>query len=167
MKATTMTKVHLLLQMTLGEPRWLWSCRLKEKQTRFRIWADKKDDLKNAPVQSGGNSPDVRTDVTRQLKGEIRTKNTTRQIVSKTNVQPTRHDIKSVADFVKANLARNDFETWKQGFLLWSHNAAMIEYDTLEADQILRLAIQRELISEEDKGEQEADAMKDKNLFKL
>jgi hypothetical protein len=141
------------------------------EKTRFQIRADERDDLKNAPMQSGGNNPHIQTDMTHQLKGEIETKKSTRQIVSTTNVQPTHQDIKSVADFVKANLigekARNNYENWEKGFQLWRYNAKMIEYDTLEADQILRLAIERELISEEDEGKQGADAMEDAKLYKL
>jgi hypothetical protein len=83
------------------------------EKSRFQIWADERNDFENAPVQSGGNNPDVRTDMTRQLKGEIETKKSTQQIVSTTNVQPTHQAIKSVADFVKENLigekAKNNY----------------------------------------------------------
>jgi hypothetical protein len=139
----------------------------QREMTRFQLWADERDDLQNAPVEPGDNRPDIRTDMTRQLKGEIDTNKTTQQTLSKTIVQPTHHDIQGVTDYVKANLtgdeAKTDFETWGQGFRLWRSNVNVTEYDTLEADQILHLAIQRELISEEDEGEQEADAMKDEN----
>jgi hypothetical protein len=63
--------------------------------------------------------------------------------------------------------ARNNYENLEKGFQLWRYNAEMIEYDTLEADQILRLAIEWELISEEDEGKQGADALKDKRIYKL
>jgi hypothetical protein len=43
-------------------------------KTRFQVWADKRDDLKHAPVEPGGNRPDIWRDMTRQLKAEIDTK---------------------------------------------------------------------------------------------
>jgi hypothetical protein len=40
-------------------------------------------------------------------------------------------------------------------------------YNTLEADQILRLVIHRRLMSEDDEGKQGVDAIKEENMFKL
>jgi hypothetical protein len=143
----------------------------QRENTRFQARVDKRNDLKKGAMEPGGNRPDIRTDMTRQLKQELDTNGTTQQTSSQTTVQPAHHDVQGATDYAKGNRtgdeAKTDFETWDKGFRLWWDNVNVTEYDTLEADQILRLVILRRLMSEDDEGEQGADAMKKENLSKL
>jgi hypothetical protein len=63
--------------------------------------------------------------------------------------------------------ATDDFDAYNKGYQMWWQHAKTTDYDNLEADQILRLAISRGLVSEEDEGELGALATKKIDPIKL
>jgi hypothetical protein len=140
------------------------------EKTRFQAWTDQLGKAPSAPVEPGGNRPDIRTDVTRQLKEEIDPVKTAQQTLSKMVVHADQ-EIQSAAAYVKANMtgdeAKDDFETWNKGFCMWWRNVKVTNYDNLDADQILRLVIRQRLMSDEDEGEHGAIAINEENLSKF
>jgi hypothetical protein len=143
---------------------------IQGEKTQFQAWTDKIGKAPSAPVEPGGNRPDIRTDMTLQLKEELDPDKTTQQTLSKTVVH-TDQEIQSATAYVKANLtgdeAKADFETWNKGFCMWWRNVKVTNYDNLDADQILRLVIRRRLMSDEDEGERGEIAITEENLMKL
>jgi hypothetical protein len=143
---------------------------IQEEATRSQASADKIGKAPGAPGRPGGNRPDIRTDVTRQLKEAKDTVEITQQTLSKTVVRADQ-EIQFATAYVKATLAGDeakvDFETYNEGFCMWWQHVKVTNYDNLEADQILRLVIHRGLMSDEDEGELGAIAIKEENLSKF
>jgi hypothetical protein len=54
---------------------------------------------------------------------------------------------------VRGNHFKNDYDAYQTGFQLWWDGVGTVDYNNLENDHILRLAIARGLSSETDTGE--------------
>jgi hypothetical protein len=123
-----------------------------------------------ASVEPGGARPDIRIDVTHQLDEVKDPTEITQQLLQKTVVRAD-YQIQHVKAYVRAAMtgdhATADFDTYNTGYKMWWEHAKTIDYDNLEADQILHLAVNRGLVSEEDEGELGALATKEINLNKL
>jgi hypothetical protein len=101
--------------------------------------------------------------MTRQLNEVKDPAKITQQLLQKKVVRAD-YEIQHAKAFVRAAMtgdnATADFDTYNKGCEMWWQPVKTTDYDNFEADQILRLAINQGLVSEEDEGELGALATK-------